>query len=75
MQKKLFFIIFSVIFALVFFINAFLILSEEEFFIGKDFSWLLSCVLAEFFLVFLCSFFLARFLSYIFLKPLEKIDF
>ncbi|EAJ1632454.1 PAS domain S-box protein [Campylobacter upsaliensis] len=75
MQKKLFSIIFSVIFALVFFINAFLILSEEEFFIGKDFSWLLSCVLAEFFLVFLCSFFLARFLSYIFLKPLEKIDF
>ena len=75
MQKKLFFIIFSVIFALVFFINAFLILSEKEFFIGKDFSWLLSCVLAEFFLVFLCSFFLARFLSYIFLKPLEKIDF
>ncbi|EAI6210729.1 PAS domain S-box protein [Campylobacter upsaliensis] len=75
MQKKLFFIIFSVIFALVFFINAFLILSEEEFFIGQDFSWFLSCVLAEFFLVFLCSFFLARFLSYIFLKPLEKIDF
>lgn len=75
MQKKLFSIIFSVIFALVFFINAFLILSEEEFFIGQDFSWLLSCVLAEFFLVFLCSFFLARFLSYIFLKPLEKIDF
>ncbi|WP_270972006.1 ATP-binding protein [Campylobacter upsaliensis] len=75
MQKKLFFIIFSVIFALVFFINAFLILSEEEFFIGQDFSWLLSCFLAEFFLVFLCSFFLARFLSYIFLKPLEKIDF
>ena len=67
MQKKLFFIIFSVIFALVFFINAFLILSEEEFFIGQDFSWLLS--------FFLCSFFLARFLSYIFLKPLEKIDF
>ncbi|EAI7242602.1 PAS domain S-box protein [Campylobacter upsaliensis] len=75
MQKKLFSIIFSVIFALVFFINAFLILSEEEFFIRQDFSWLLSCVLAEFFLVFLCSFFLARFLSYIFLKPLEKIDF
>ncbi|ECL5232990.1 two-component sensor histidine kinase, partial [Campylobacter upsaliensis] len=56
MQKKLFSIIFSVIFALVFLINAFLILSEEEFFIGQDFSWLLSCVLAEFFLVFLCSF-------------------